>query len=150
LSFFYEAMINKRFLASWIGSSVVMFVLFYIWHGMMLTDFKRLTYPKEIFLIFAVFVYLIIGLFAAKAIDIKLLDKYFKRKPFAKGAVSGAALGFTIFVFSTVVGVSFSTGNKLDNLLLDGTWQVVEQMLGGLVVGAAHFFIFDSSAIAED
>jgi hypothetical protein len=142
-------MMNKRFLISWISSSVVMFILFYVWHGIMLTDFSRLSYPKELFLVFAVFVYLIIGFFAAKAIDVKLLDKYFKRKPFTKGAVSGAVLGISIFLFSTVVGVSFSTGNKLDNLLLDASWQVVEQTIGGLVVGLAHFFVFDSSVLQD-
>src|SRR4051812_44542493 len=116
---------SKRFLASWLASSIVMFLLFYIWHGMFLTDFSRLTYPKEIFLIFAVLVYLIIGFFSAKAIDVKFLAKSFKRRPFAKGAISGAVLGLVIFIFSTVVGVSFSTGNKLDNLLLDAIWQVM-------------------------
>ncbi|MFL5762879.1 MAG: hypothetical protein ACJ77K_02985 [Bacteroidia bacterium] len=143
-------MLSKRFLVSWLSSSVVMFILFYVWHGVCLTDFNRLNYPKEIFLVFAVFVYLVIGFVSAKAIEVKLLDQYFKRKPFAKGAISGAALGFGIFIFSTVVGVSFSTGNKLDNLVLDVAWQVVEQTLGGLVVGLAHFFVFDPVVAAEE
>ena len=127
-----------------------MFVLSYAWHGIFLTDFSRLSYPKELFLIFAALVYLIIGFVIAKAIDVKLLDKYFKRKPILKGAVVGAALGFAFFLISTVVGVSFSTGSKLENLLLDVCWQVTEQCIGGVVVGVAHIFVFDSSAIIED
>jgi hypothetical protein len=55
-----------------------------------------------------------------------------------------------LFLISTVVGVSFSTGSKLENLLLDVCWQVIEQSAGGAVVGIAHYFIFDSSAIIED
>jgi hypothetical protein len=127
-----------------------MFMLFYIWHGMFLTDFARLSYPKSVFLVFAVFVYLIIGFICAKAIDVKVLSKKFKRRPFVKGLISGGAVGVVIFVFSTVVGVSFSTGNKLDNLVLDASWQVIEQSLGGLVVGLGHFFIFDPGVAAEE
>lgn len=143
-------MLTKRFFISWIASTIVMFILFYVWHGIFLTDFSRLTYPKEIFLVFAAFVYLIIGFVAAKAIDIKLLEKHFKRKPLIKGVVSGAAIGFGLFIVSTVIGVSFSTGSKIENLLLDGCWQVIEQGIGGVVVGIAHFFVFDSSAAIED
>lgn len=143
-------MLTKRFFISWIASSVVMFALSYLWHGVFLTDFSRLSYPKEIFLVIAALVYLIIGFVAAKAIDIKLLEKHFRRKPFLKGAISGAGLGFILFLISTVVGVSFSTGSKIENLLLDICWQVIEQGIGGLVVGVAHFFIFDPSSIIED
>ena len=143
-------MLTKRFLISWIASSIVMFLLSYVWHGVFLTDFSRLSYPKELFLFFAVFVYLIIGFIVAKAIDVKLTENYFKRRPVLKGALTGAVLGFTFFIISTVVGVSFSTGSKLENLLLDVSWQVIEQSIGGAVVGIAHFFVFDSSAVIED
>jgi H+/Cl- antiporter ClcA len=143
-------MLTKRFFISWIASSIVMFLLSYVWHGIFLTDFSRLSYPKEIFLIIACLVYLIIGFVVAKAIDVKFLEKYFKRKPIIKGAIAGAAIGFALFLISTVVGVSFSTGSKLENLLLDVSWQVIEQALGGAVVGIAHIFVFDSSAIIED
>ncbi len=143
-------MFTKRFNISWIGSSLVMFALSYIWHGLFLTDFSRLSYPKELFLVFASFVYLIIGFIMAKAIDVKFLENHFKRKPIIKGAVAGAALGFTLFIISTVVGVSFSTGSKLENLLLDVCWQVIEQSFGGVAVGLAHFFIFDPTSIIED
>ncbi len=143
-------MLTKRFFISWIASSLVMFALSYMWHGIFLTDFSRLTYPKEIFLIFAAFVYLIIGFISAKAIDVKLLENRFKRKPLIKGVVSGACLGFTLFIITSVIGVSFSTGSKIENLLLDGCWQTVEQGIGGVVVGIVHFFVFDSSVVIED
>ena len=128
----------------------MMFALSYIWHGLFLTDFSRLSYPKELFLVFASFVYLIIGFIIAKAFDVKILENRFKRKPIIKGAVTGAAIGFTLFIISTVVGVSFSTGSKLENLLLDVCWQVIEQSFGGITVGIAHFFIFDPTSIIED
>ncbi|MGZ4049815.1 MAG: hypothetical protein ACXVNN_10660 [Bacteroidia bacterium] len=93
---------------------------------------------------------MIIGFVVAKAIDIKMLEKYFKRKPVLKGAIAGVAVGFAFFLISTVVGVSFSTGSKLENLLLDVCWQMIEQCIGGTVVGIVHFFVFDPSALIED
>lgn len=86
----------------------------------------------------------------AKAIDVKLFEKSFKRKPIVRGAISGAVCGLMFFLIATVVGVSFSTGSKMENLLLDVSWQIVEQSIGGVVVGIAHFFVFDSSMISED
>ena len=127
-----------------------MFMLFYIWHGLFLTDFSRLTYPKGIFLICSSLVYLIIGFVVSKAIDTKILDKQFKRKPLLRGLISGAVCGFSFFLMATVVGVSFSAGSKVENLLLDVTWQVIEQTVGGLVVGIVHVFVFDPKAVFED
>src|SRR5687768_11411061 len=58
---FLYCMPNKRFFISWIGSSVVMFALSYLWHGILLNDFKILanTFPLSVFLTFAGIVYLI-------------------------------------------------------------------------------------------
>jgi len=64
--------------------------------------------------------------------------------------ITGASLGFSLFIITSVVGVSFSTGSKIENLLLDGCWQTIEQGIGGVVVGLSHFFVFDQSAIIED
>lgn len=143
-------MLSKRFLISWLASSVIMFILFYVWHGLFLTDFARLSYPKEIFLIFSVFVYLIIGFIVSKAIDNKILEKNFLRKPLLRGLISGAVCGFAFFLMATVVGVSFSAGSRIQNLLLDVSWQVIEQAIGGLVVGIVHVFVFDPTAVFGD
>lgn len=143
-------MLSKRFLISWLASSVVMFILFYVWHGLFLTDFARLSYPKEIFLIFSSLVYLIIGFVVSKAIDAKLLENVFKRNSLLKGLISGAVCGFAFFLMATVVGVSFSAGSRIQNLLLDVSWQVIEQAIGGLVVGIVHIFVFDPTTIFGD
>jgi len=143
-------MLSKRFFISWISTSIVMFILSYAWHGIFLTDYSRLTYPKGVFLTCAAIVYLIIGFVVSKAIDVKQLEKSFKRKPIIRGAISGAACGFMFFLIATVVGVSFSTGSKMENLLLDVCWQILEQTVGGLVVGIVHIFVFDPSVVLED
>jgi hypothetical protein len=141
---------SKRFFISWLASSLVMFVLSYVWHGIILTDFSRLSYSKGLFMVFAALVYLMIGFVVAKAIEVKMLEKHFKRKPIARGAISGAFCGIAFFLVATVVGVSFSTGSKLENMLLDVTWQTIEQTIGGIVVGLTHIFVFDPMAHIED
>jgi H+/Cl- antiporter ClcA len=143
-------MITKRFFISCLASSIVMFVLSYVWHGMVLTDFSRLSYSRHLFLFFAAIVYLMIGFVVAKSIDFKILEKKFKHKPVLRGAISGAICGIAFFLIATVVGVSFSTGSKLENMLLDVTWQTIEQMIGGAVVGLTHFFVFDPTAHFEE
>jgi H+/Cl- antiporter ClcA len=127
-----------------------MFLLSYVWHGVILTDFSRLSYSKHLFLFFAALVYLIIGFVVTKAIDFKILEKHFKKKPVIRGAISGAICGVAFFLIATVVGVSFSTGSKLENMLLDVTWQTIEQCVGGIVVGLTHFFVYDPLSHIED
>ncbi|MDF2436424.1 MAG: hypothetical protein K0Q95_800 [Bacteroidota bacterium] len=143
-------MINKRFFISCVASSLVMFLLSYVWHGLVLTDFSRLSYSKHLFLFFAALVYIMIGFVVSKAIDIKILEKNFKRKPIVRGLISGAMCGVAFFLVATVVGVSFSTGSKLENMLLDVTWQTIEQSIGGVVVGLVHLFVYDPSAHLEE
>ena len=96
-----QFMLTKRFFISWLLSSLLMFLLSYVWHGIFLTDLSRLSYPKALFLFFAAIVYLMIG--------------------------------------------SFSTGSKLENMILDITWQLIEQGMGGLVVGIVRLLIFEPS-----
>ncbi len=145
-----EFMFSKRFFISWLVSSVVMFLLSYVWHGIFLTDFSRLTYPKEIFLLFASIVYLIIGFLVAKAVDSKTLTAKFKRKPVVRGAIGGVLIGIACFLVATVVGISFSTGSRLQNMVLDITWQVIEQGIGGVLAGLVHLFVFDPHFVPDE
>lgn len=143
-------MLTKRFFISWIASSAIMFLISYLWHGIFLTDYSRLSYPQEVFLIFASIVYLFLGFVVTKAIELKFLAERFKRKPVLRGALSGAICGLGLFLIATVVGVSFSTGSNLENLLLDVIWQIIEQAVGGIVVGFVHIFVYDPSMGFED
>jgi H+/Cl- antiporter ClcA len=143
-------MVSKRFFISCVASSLIMFFLSYVWHGIVLTDFSRLSYSRHLFLFFAAIVYIIIGFVVSKSIEFKILEKHFKRKPVIRGAISGAICGIAFFLIATVVGISFSTGSKIENLLLDLTWQTIEQGVGGVVVGLTHFFVYDPSAHFEE
>jgi H+/Cl- antiporter ClcA len=127
-----------------------MYLLSYSWHGIYLNDYDKLNYPKELFLIFAILVYLIIGFVVAKATDFSLLTKYLKKKPIVRGVIAGAACGVVLFIMATVIGVSFSKGLEVKNLLFDVSWQMMEQMIGGMVVGIVHLVVFDPSVVFED
>lgn len=140
---------GKRFFISWIVSSVTMFTASYVWHGIVLTDFSRLSYPKEIFLVVAAAVYFIIGLLLNKVFEIKQLDR-FERSPLARGAAAGAMVGIFLFLIAMVMGVSFGGTRTLVNLMVDVCWQVVEQMLGGIAIGLVHFFVYEEQTFPAD
>lgn len=137
---------SKRFFISCIASSVVMFALSYVWHGIVLTDFSKLSYSKHLFFVFAAIVYVIIGFVVTKAYELKFLDTHFRRRPILRGVIAGAICGVMFFLVVTVLGVSFEAGSRIENMLLNISWQTVEQTLGGIVVGLAHIFVFDPLA----
>lgn len=114
-----------------------MFSLSYLWHGVFLNDFDRLSYPQTIFLIVTSFVYLVIGFVINKVHEIKLSDK-FHRKPLLKGIVIGGVCGLVIYLISIVVGVSFTGNLTIEHLLFDLNWQIIEQAMGGLSIALVH------------
>jgi hypothetical protein len=142
-------MLTRRFLISWLASSIVMFSLFYAWHGIFLTDFSRLAYPKEIFLVITSFVYLAIGFALTKSMAAKPLAR-FQGKPVLRGVLAGAVLGFAIFFITMVTGVSFGGTRTLFNLVLDVSWQTVEQAVGGTIIGIVHVLVYEPSFREEE
>lgn len=143
-------MFSRRFYVSWIASALTMFAASYVWHGLILTDFSRLNIHRGIFLSLAAVVYLIIGFVVTKMEDTKILEEKFKRKPIKRGLIAGAICGISFFMISTVIGISFSTGSRFENLLLDVSWQTVEQTLGGLVVGLVYYFVYDPATHQQE
>jgi hypothetical protein len=139
----------KRFLISWIITSIGMFILSYVWHGIVLNDFSRLSYPTGIFLAFAALTYLIIGFVVVKVFEAKFLEKFFYHRLFFKGIVKGILCGFMFFILANVVGVSFNTGTGIKNLLFDLGWQMFEQGVGGGIV-ALTYVILGFNVFAED
>src|SRR5688572_17885466 len=98
-------MLNKRFFISWLVSSIVMFVLSYVWHGILVIDFNIFfnNIPFSVFLTFAAFSYLGLGAFVAKVFTIEYFTKY-TRHLFLRGLIVGAVCGFVIFVLTLVTG----------------------------------------------
>ena len=117
-----------------------MFSLSYLWHGLFLNDFSQLNYPKQVFFVIAILVYLIISMGIAIIYSHPKLDSL-KKQPLRKGLLIGAAFGFALYMITLVIGVSFTRTMTLGNIMFDCGWQMIEQAIGGAVVGIASVMV---------
>lgn len=129
---------------------MAMYGLFYLWHGVITTDLQKIHYPLQIFLISAGLVYFVIGFVLTRLYQSKSLSRRFDKQPFIKGLSTGAALGFILFLVTLVLGVSFNQALSLEFLLIDMAWQMIEQMVGGVVVALIHVFVWDPAPLPEE
>ncbi|MEO6306198.1 MAG: hypothetical protein ABIP51_23825 [Bacteroidia bacterium] len=123
---------NFRFFISWIMSAVVMFVLFYVWHGYFLNDFKRINFPLIWFVTFAAFTYLIFGAGIFFLFESQPLKKV--RSSLARGLLCGVLAGFSLFMISTIVNISLTRHLSVNHLMVDCIWQMAEQTVGAMVI----------------
>lgn len=133
---------SARFFISWIVSAVIMYVAFYVWHGVFLNDLNRITFSKTLFLVLAALVYLVISFVLYKTFESKILTKYIG-SPMLKGVISGFGLGFVLFSIVTVLGISFTKNINLTYILADCVWQIIEQCLGGVIIALGKILIFE-------
>ena len=123
-----------------------MFGASYVWHGIVLNDFARLSYPKEIFLTGSVITYLILG-FLVTNIFLMKFPKRIAKKPLIRGIISGVLLGIATYVVSLVIGVSFSTSLTTQYILFDMLWQAIEEMFGGITVAFVYISIYEGNPV---
>ncbi len=131
-----------RFYISWIIAAIVMYSAFYMWHGVFLNDFKHITVSKPLFLFLAALVYLAISFVLYRIFESKTLSRKIQ-SPLLKGIVSGILIGFMMFAVVFVLGVSFTKTMSLTYLVADFSWQIIEQILGGIILGFGKLFIFE-------
>lgn len=130
-----------RFYLSWICSSVIMFALFYFWHGYFLNDFKRINFPLTWFVSFAAVTYLIFGFgiyFLYESESLKKIRNFIMR-----GLVCGLIAGFTLFMISTILNISLTKHLSVEHLMIDCVWQMTEQTLGAMMVVVFKIFLND-------
>jgi len=122
---------KRVFYIAWIVSSTVMFLLSYLWHGMVLNDLKNLQYPLEMFLVLAAIMYVVLGF------GLAFLYNYlnFSRNIKFKGSILGSFTGFFVYLIAFTLGVSFGS-SKIEHVVVDFLWQMIEQGVGGLTVSA--------------
>ena len=137
---------TKRFFLAWILSSLIMFGLSYVWHGVFLNDFERLSYPKEIFLTGSVITYLILGFLVTQLFLMKF-PRNIEKKPLLRGIIAGVLLGIATYVVSLVIGVSFSSSLTTKYILFDMLWQSIEQMCGGITVAFVYISIYEGNPV---
>lgn len=126
----------------WILSSILMFTVSYVWHGVFLNDFERISYPFEIYLISAGVVYFVIGFLLSRIFIAEFLDRY-SEKAVPRGLLTGIGMGVIVFMSALVFGISFSSITDPVFLVMDFVWQVVEQTVGGLAVGLVYLLVFE-------
>lgn len=124
--------LNIRFFLSWILTSLVMFVLFYLWHGVFLNDLKRIQFPISWFITFAAVTYLVLGAGMYFLFESRLLKSV--KNFLVRGLFCGLTTGLTVFMMATIVNISITKQLSINHLLIDCSWQVIEQMLGAMVV----------------
>jgi hypothetical protein len=122
---------NKKFFISWIVSSIYMYGISFVWHGIILNDLARLTYPKNLFLLLAAIAYMGFGFALAVAINYININK----TKISRGLIFGIPLGVFVYLIAFVFGISFNSRPNMMHVAMDLTWQVIEQGTGGLVAG---------------
>ena len=133
---------SVRFFISWILAAVLMYIAFYLWHGVFLNDLTRITFSKPLFLALATLVYLVISFGLYRIYESKFLLKYIS-SPMLRGLTGGFLLGFVLFALVTVLGISFTKNVNMTYIMVDCVWQITEQIIGGLIIGLGKILIFE-------
>mgnify|MGYP006923615152 FL=1 len=108
-----------------------MYGLSYTWHEVVLNDFIKISYPKDVFLLIAGLIYFVIALL------ITILTYMFKKikDSFRYGAFIGAGAGILIYGIAFLFGISFNAVIDPKLIAFDLAWQTFEQGFGGLICG---------------
>jgi hypothetical protein len=122
---------DKNFFISWLVCFITMYGLSYVWHGIVLNDFLKLSYPKDLFLIIAGLVYF--GIALGMTILTYMLKKI--KDSFKYGIAIGGIVGIFIYAIAFLLGISFNAEVDLQHILFDLGWQTFEQGFGGLMCG---------------
>jgi hypothetical protein len=124
--------LGLRFFLSWIFSAIVMFTLFYVWHGIFLNDFKRIQFPLPWFVTFAALTYLILGAGIFFLYESRAMKKV--KSLALRAALCGLIGGFSLFMVATIVNISLTSRLSMQHLMIDCVWQMTEQVVGAMVI----------------
>lgn len=133
---------SRRFFISWILSAILMYIAFYFWHGIFLNDLKRISFSKPLFLSLAALVYLVISFLLYRTFESKFFQHHVLH-PVFRGLICGVLIGFILFAFVTVLGISFTQDFNITYLAVDCGWQIIEQLIGGFFIGFMKLVIFE-------
>lgn len=127
---------KRRILFPWLLSAVVMFVISYVWHGITLTDISDLRMELWLYLLLSGLAYLVIGLLLTLGVHFLLAREWIIMKNAfpMKSMLAGAGAGVVVYMVILASGLSFAS-QGIQHAVVDLLWQVVEQAVGGLMVG---------------
>lgn len=126
---------ERRFLLPWIGSTLLMFGLSCLWHGVALNDLREVRTPLPLYFTLSALVYVLIGLGMTVVMHQAIAHDWIKiRHGFPlMGMLMGAIFGFVVFLIAFIFGMSF-TDKQAIHIVVDVLWQMLEQGLGGLTI----------------
>lgn len=134
-------MFNSRFYFGWLLSAVLMYLAFYLFHGVITNDILKLSIPKTLFLSVAAVVYLIVAFGMSLLFKSTSLKKNIK-KPFRRSLLIGILTALFMYGVAFTVGISFSFKVTMLNLLVDVSWQLVEQGVGAFFIALANTLFY--------
>jgi len=137
---------SPKFFIGWIVSALLMYVLFYVFHGVLTNDLIKISIPKSVFLTVAGVVYLILGFGMSVLIDATFFKNEVK-SVYTRAFIAGPVMGIFLYAVALVVGVSFSAKFTLVNMLVDVGWQVFEQTVGIVFIAFVKVISFDPNEI---
>lgn len=124
--------LKKGFFVAWIITFIFLYGISYLWHGILLNDLSRVSYSINVFLMIVAVVYFVVAFF------LTFLTHFltqFGKNEVRRGILVGMPMGLFIYLIAFVFGISFYSNPTLGHIVLDLSWQVVEQGLGGFVAG---------------
>jgi hypothetical protein len=136
--------LGVRFFVSWIVCALVMFSLFYTWHGIFLNDFKRIQFPLAWFVTFAALTYLLLSAGIYVLYESQVMKKL--KNFFMRGVACGLIAGFSLFMIATIINISLTKHLSMQHLMMDCVWQMTEQVVGAMVVVMFKIFIHEPQA----
>ena len=122
-----------RLLIATFISATVMFGLCYYWHGILLNDIQLISYDKTLFFGLLAILYLVVG----GALSFVLMNYKPEEHRILKHFTISVAFGFMIYFIAFVMGVSFQ-GEGLEHTLVNFTWQMIEQGVGGFAISVYY------------
>lgn len=130
-----------RFFLSWIIGAIAMYIAFYVWHGVVLNDFKQIQFPMVWFVILSAFSYLVISFIQYRVFETRILA-YFD-SIIMRGFITALIVGISLFAIMTVLHISFTKNMTTTYLITDFIWQIVEQSVGATFIVLGKQFIFE-------
>lgn len=137
---------SPRFYVGWIISALLMYILFYVFHGILTNDLLKISMPQSVYLTVAGIVYLILGFGMSVLLDASFFKKEIK-SIYTRAFIAGPLVGIFLYAVALIVGVSFSAKFSVVNMLVDVSWQIVEQTVGIVFIAFVKIIAFDPNEI---
>ena len=127
-------MLRIRYLIAFFLSTTAMMLASLLWHGILLNDLRNIPQPDLLFFSLWSLLYVVVGLCLTMGISQLEKKDGFILKPW----VFGGVLGFFLYLVAFVLGISFKASGA-EHIVVDFLWQMIEQGIGGAVVGFVYY-----------